>query len=89
MHQYNESQRSAVLDEHITKYVQQGFQIVARTPTTCQLIKQKKFSLLFALLWFCVGGVGLIVYLLYYASKKAGSVYLQVDAGGVVHVTKS
>ncbi len=87
---YSDNQRSAILDEHITKYVQQGYQIIARTPTTCQLVKQKKFSFFWALIWLIIGvGIGFLIYLAWYMSKKGGSVYLQVDAGGIVHVTKS
>jgi hypothetical protein len=89
VHQYSEAQRSAILDEHIANYVRQGYQVAARTPTTCQLIKQKRFNLLIAIILFCLAIFPFVIYMLFYVNKKGGSVYLQVDAGGVVHATKS
>jgi len=90
MHQFTEAQRSAILDEHIAMYIKQGYQIVSRTPTTCQLVGAKKFSFFWALVWLIIGvGFGFLIYLAWYMSKKGGSVYLQVDAGGIVHATKS
>jgi uncharacterized membrane protein len=47
-------------------------------------VKSKKFSFLFALLWFLLLGVGLIVYLIYYAGKRDKQVYLTVDEQGYI-----
>ena len=34
------------------------------------MIKKRKFSFFWAFLWFLLWGVGLIIYILYYLSKK-------------------
>ena len=75
-------QRTAILDREIAAYVKRGYHLTARTPTTAQLIKPKKFSFLWALLWFCAFGIGLLVYLFYYAAKRDDSIYLEVTATG-------
>jgi hypothetical protein len=54
----------------------------ARTQTTAQLVKPKKFSFIWALVWFLLFGIGLIVYLLYYWGKRDQTVYLAVDERG-------
>lgn len=77
-------QRRAILEEEIRKYVKKGFQVVSRTDLTAQLVKPKKFSGLWALLWFLVFGVGLIIYLIYYGTKRDEQVYLEVDEKGKV-----
>jgi hypothetical protein len=61
----------------VEHYVGAGWRVVGQTPDGVQLVKPKKFSLVFALLWFCLGGVGLIVYLLYYASKRDRQLFLR------------
>lgn len=76
--------RKAILDHEVTKYVRKGFRVQSRTDTEAQLVKPKKFSFLWAALWFLMLGIGLIVYLLYYAAKKDEQVYLQVDQRGKV-----
>ena len=64
----------------VEHYVQQGYRVVSDTPAGVQLVKPKKFSLFWAFAWFCLGGVGLVVYLLYYASKRDQQKYLQAAA---------
>lgn len=64
-------------------YVRQGFRVVSQTESSAQLVKPKVFSFVWALLWFLLLGVGLVVYLLYYAAKKDKTVYL-TSAGGCV-----
>lgn len=71
------------LQEHIEWYISQGYRVVSQTEASAQLVKPKTFSFVWAFIWFLCLGVGLIVYLLYYASKKEQSVYL-IAAGGVV-----
>jgi hypothetical protein len=82
------AERKAILDAEVTKYVKRGFRVQSRTDTEAQLVKPKKFSFLWAFLWLLLFGVGLIVYLLYYWSKKDEQVYLQVDEYGKVRRTK-
>lgn len=64
----------------IDHYVGQGYRVVSQTPTTAQLVKPKKFSLFWALAWFLCAGVGIVVYLLYYASKRDHQVLLSEPA---------
>jgi len=72
------------LQQHINWYVGQGYRIIAQTETSAQLIKPKQFSLIWALLWFLLFGIGLIVYIIYYAAKKDKAVYLTITAEGKV-----
>ena len=75
-------ERRTILDREIKRYVKRDFRVVSRTDTTAQLVKPKKFNFLWAILWFLLFGVGLIVYLLYYAGKKDQTVYLEVNERG-------
>jgi len=77
-------QRRDILQREIAGYVKRGFVVQSQTDTTAQLIKRKKFSFLWALLWFLLAGVGLVVYLIWYAAKRDQSVYLSVDEAGRV-----
>jgi hypothetical protein len=71
------------LQEHINWYVSQGYQVTAQTETSAQLVKPKRFSLIWAFLWFLALGVGLIVYLFWHVSKRDKTVYLYVEDGQV------
>jgi len=64
------------LGAQIHWYVKQGYRVVSQSETHAQLVKPKQFSFVWAFLWFLCLGVGLIVYLLYYAAKKDQQVYL-------------
>ena len=77
----------APLQEHIGWYVRQGYRVVSQTGTSVQLVKPKRFSFVWALAWFLVFGIGLVVYLLYYAAKKDKAIYLTVQADGTVHAS--
>ena len=77
----------APLQEHIGWYVRQGYRVASQTETTVQLVKPKRFSFVWALGWFLVFGIGLIVYLLYYAAKRDQALYLTVQADGTVHAS--
>ena len=62
-------------------YVDQGYRVVSQTDAGVQLVKPKQFSFVWALLWFLCLGVGLVVYLLYYAGKKDQSVFIPSGSG--------
>ncbi len=81
-------ERSAILDREIAKYIKRGFRVIARTDITAQLIKPKKFSFLWAILWFLLLGVGILVYLIYYWSKRDETIYLQINPYGRIKRTK-
>jgi hypothetical protein len=75
--------QSAVLDAEVAKYIRQGYRVISRTPTTAQLVKPKKLSLLWAIFWAIVGlGFGLLFYIAWYYIKSDKTVYLTVDAQG-------
>jgi hypothetical protein len=78
----SEEERSRRLEEELQQYARDGFFVQNRTATTAQLIKPKKFSFIWALVWFLLFGIGLIVYLLYYWGKRDQTVYLAVDERG-------
>jgi hypothetical protein len=81
-------ERRAILDREIEPYVRKGFHVTSRTDTTAQLLKAKKFSCLFATLWFLLFGIGLVIYLIYYAAGRDELIYLEVDPLGNVSRTK-
>jgi hypothetical protein len=77
-------ERSAILDAEVMKYARRGYEVRSRTQTTAQLVKPKKFSFIWALVWFLLFGIGLIVYLLYYWGKRDQTIYLEVDERGKI-----
>ena len=82
------SERSRVLEEEVAQYMSDGFFVRQRTETTAQLVKPKKFSFLWALLWFLVFGIGIVVYLIYYAAKRDEGRYVEVDQYGAARATR-
>lgn len=77
-------QRRDILQREIAAYLGRGFIVQSQTDTTAQLIKRKKFSFLWALLWTLAFGIGLIIYIFWYMAKRDQSVYLSVDEAGRV-----
>ena len=77
-------ERSAILDAEVMKSARRGYEVRSRTQTTAQLVKPKKFSFIWALVWFLLFGIGLIVYLLYYWGKRDQTIYLEVDERGKI-----
>lgn len=81
-------QRRAILGREIQRYVKRGFRVVSQTDTTAQLVKPKKFSLFWAVVWFLLAVFPFIIYLLWYAAKKDETVYLEVTPTGRIRRTK-
>jgi hypothetical protein len=77
--------RKAVLQKAISEYVSRGYRVMSLSDYTAQLVKPKTFSCLWSFLWLLLFGVGLIVYLLWYAAKRDQNVFLTVDEIGRVH----
>ena len=73
-----------ILQHEINSYVKNGFRVISQTDTTAQLLKPKKFSLLWAVFWFLILVFGLIIYLFYYLAKKDEQIYIEVTATGKV-----
>ena len=66
------------LRHQVEHYVAQGYRVVSETPESAQLVRPKRFSLLWFLVWFLFlpplfGG---LIYLGYFASKRDRQVYL-------------
>lgn len=80
-------ERSRILDEEVRRYVKGGYRVESRTATAAQLVKSKKFSWPWALLWLLVVGIGFLFYWLYYVAKKDHAVYLEVDGTGKIRKT--
>jgi len=84
----SEAERSQELEEEIAKYMSEGFFVRQRTAYTAQLVRPKRFSFVWALLWLLVFGVGIVVYLIYYAAKQDEGRYVEVDEYGTVKATR-
>jgi hypothetical protein len=84
----SEAERSRELEEEIAQYMHEGFFVRQRSATTAQLIRPKKFSFIWALLWFLLFGIGIVVYLIYYAAKQDEGRYVEVDEYGTVKATR-
>ena len=69
------------LQDHINWYVGQGYRVIAQTETSAQLVKPKRFSMVWAFLWFLLFFVGLLFYIFWYVSKRDKEVYLYVEDG--------
>ena len=74
---------TAPLQGHITEYVRKGYVVQSQTETSAQLVKPKVFSFVWSFLWFLLLGVGVLVYIFYYMSKKDQTVYLYMEDGKV------
>jgi hypothetical protein len=84
----SEAERSRELEVEIAQYMHDGFFVRQRSATTAQLVRPKKFSFIWALLWFLLFGIGIIVYLIYYAAKQDEGRYVEVDEYGAVKATR-
>jgi F0F1-type ATP synthase assembly protein I len=82
------AERSRLLDEEVGQFLRDGFFLRQRTPTTAQLVRPKRFSFIWAFLWLLVFGIGIIVYLIYYAAKQDEGRYVEVDEYGAVRATR-
>lgn len=60
--------------------VEYGYQLTNQTSTTAQLIRNKKFSCLFASLGFLLAGIGAVIYVFYYLAKRDEVIYLDVES---------
>jgi energy-converting hydrogenase Eha subunit E len=82
---HDEWSREAILDREVQKYVNWGYRIISRTPTTAQLVKPKRFSPILAFLGLLIAVVGLVIYIIIYLAMDDTLVYITVDVNGTVH----
>ena len=73
--------RKRALDAAKLVYIRRGWIVVYQDDNTVQLRLPKSFSWFFAFLWFLLLGIGLLVYLIYYFTKKESLLVLTVDDG--------
>jgi hypothetical protein len=73
-----------LLAAEAARYQRKGFLVLDRGGTSMQLRRPKVFSLFWAFLWFLVFGVGIVVYLIWYAAKRDTLVLLTVDERGSI-----
>lgn len=76
--------RREILNRTLAQYSRAGWQAVAITDTTAQLVRRKTFSCLWALLWFLLFGIGLVIYLIWYWAKRDHTIFVSVDEYGRV-----
>lgn len=60
-------------------YIKEGYEQELRTERELKMIKRKKFSFLWSVLWFLFFGIGLLIYIFYYMSKKDEIIYIRID----------
>ncbi len=72
-----ERQRQA-LQQTILYYTQHDWVVISQTDTTAQLLKPKRFSFFWAIVWALLI-IGIVIYLLYYITKSETHLYLYVD----------
>ena len=77
-----------VLEEQIVRYTRRGYRIVHRSKNSVQMVRPKRFSFVWAMVWFFFTlGSGIVVYLAYYLAKTDKTVYIRVEpTGSVQHV---
>ena len=74
------------LDAAIAHYESKGYHVEDRAKSRVTMMRPKKFSFIWALLWFLLFGIGILIYLFYYMAKSDERVTLEVDDSG--HVTE-
>lgn len=67
------------LKSQIRIAVEKGYHVVSQTETTAQLLREKKFSCLIATIGLLCFFFGLVVYVLYYLSKRQDKIYLDIE----------
>ena len=77
-----------ILQAEVTRRTSMGWILVSRDDNGAQMRKPKSFSFGWALAWFLMLGIGLLVYLFYYMAKKDELVYIQA-INGELTITKS
>lgn len=76
-------ERKSVLENEITKKLKQGWRIVSKTDTDCQLIKDKKPSGILVLLFFSIAVLPSI------GSKGTKSIHVEVnEEGEIIYTSK-
>ena len=64
------------------KYLRDGYRLETRTATTARLVRPKRFDVKLAVVGLLFLVVGLLVYLLIYATMPEPKILLSVDESG-------
>jgi len=81
-----DSDPEAILLAEINRYVQLGYQVTSQTARSAQLVKPKRFSVMWAIIWFVLAVVPFVIYVLVYMFKWDHHVLISVDEEG--HITR-
>lgn len=83
------AERQAALAARIGQYVGQQYRVVSQSEYAAQLVKPKRFSALWFLLWLVLAVVPAVLYVGYHVFlKRERQVYLIVDEQGAIHETR-
>jgi ABC-type Fe3+ transport system permease subunit len=74
----------AVLQAEISRYVLKGYRVTTKTARSAQLLKPKKFSVLWAMVWLLLVVLPFVLYLVWYGVKRDEHLYLTVDEEGKI-----
>ena len=66
----------APLPQRVRWYTAHGYRVVSHTDIGVQLVKPKEFSFGWAVFWFLFFGVGVLIYVFYYAAKRDETLFL-------------
>jgi len=75
----NEEINEQYLNHLINRCVRQGYRVVSQTPTSAQLVMEKKFSCLIASLLFLFFAIPFFIYLFWYLAKREETLYLRLE----------
>lgn len=80
----SEADLTSALEAEIQRFIAQGYRVTARTATTAQLVRPKSFNVALAILGLLFLVIGLLIYLIVYASTQDDAVYLTVRPDGTI-----
>ena len=80
--------RLEILYAAMLKYIDQGYEVTSQMEFTLFMKRERRFSCLWASI-LTVSGIGLLLYILYYWSKRDNFIAITVDRWGNTIVTKS
>jgi hypothetical protein len=76
--------QEVVVQDRIDALLRQGFRVVSQTQDGAQLVRPKRFSMLWFLGWTVFScGTLFWVYLIWYVAKRDSTVYLRADGSQV------
>ncbi len=74
-----------ILKENIVYYIKKGYRLVTEDESSAQLVKPKSYNVLLIILFFILGILPGIIYLLIVKDRQA---FLTVDPSGIINTIK-